>query len=112
MFWADNFTDAEYIGFVDEDTIISRAVHASELFDDLGRPRAIVRHMLQSGQLDYIETTHYAFQKPALVYAMDYFPVIIKREHLQLMRQKILEIHTEFSYFDEFFLSLKMSFSQ
>ena len=39
MFWADNFTNAEYIGFVDDDTIFTKAVLPYDLFDDRGRPR-------------------------------------------------------------------------
>jgi hypothetical protein len=44
MFWADNFTDSEYIGFLDDDAIFSKAVQPYDLFDKMGRPRVLARY--------------------------------------------------------------------
>lgn len=41
MFWADNFTKTEYVGFADTDTVFVTQVTEADLFDDLGRPRII-----------------------------------------------------------------------
>jgi hypothetical protein len=79
MFWADNFTSSDYIGFVDDDTLFTRAVNALELFDERGRPRVIAKQ--QYGNPDWYLATEYAFQRKPLIDAMAYFPVIIKREH-------------------------------
>ena len=37
MFWADNFTTAEYVGFVDTDTLFTTYVDREDLFED-GKP--------------------------------------------------------------------------
>jgi hypothetical protein len=106
MLWADNFTDAEYIGFVDDDTIFTRVIHADELFDPQGRPRAIVRHA-STTSFKMASTTHYSFQKwPTLINGMNYFPIIVKRSELRSVREAILQAHPEFSYFDEFYIHL------
>jgi hypothetical protein len=106
MFWADNFTNAEYIGFVDDDTIVSRAVQAIDLFDELGRPRVIAR-MAKHGNPVWNDATAFAFKRTPKIYAMTYFPVIMKRDHLIEMRQAILQTHhPAYNTFDEFFTAI------
>ena len=93
MFWADNFTDAEYVGFVDDDAIITRAFNDYDLFDiENDRPRAIVRYTTYFKPIDgwdsfmkkWYEQSYWSYgnQEPAFINAMSYFPVIIKRQHL------------------------------
>ena len=41
MFWADNFTASEYVGFVDTDTLFITQVVERDLFDTTGRPVVI-----------------------------------------------------------------------
>lgn len=106
MLWADNFTDAEYIGFVDDDTIFTKAVQPIDLFDESGRPRALVRPRRGAHSATWVKATDYAFGRLSEVFSMVSFPVIIKREHLREMREEILRVHSEYSYFDEFFSAL------
>lgn len=77
MFWADNFTTAEFIGFVDDDTMFSKAVIPYDLFDSLGRPRALVsyptddrhkwRHL-------WYNPTNYSLGSPGYLDAHDELP--------------------------------------
>jgi hypothetical protein len=109
MFWADNFTDAPYIGFVDDDTVFTRAVQQHNLFDEQGRPRVIIRYFsgnFHTHVAGWYEQSYFAFQKPAYINAMTNFPIIIKRAHLPLMREAILLVHNV-SNFDEFYLRMK-----
>ena len=111
MFWADNFTDAEYIGFLDDDSLFSMAVTPADLFDSQGRPRVFSRYYTGSKDIDWVRIdlrqSHFAYGWPAYVFTMAYFPVIIRRDHLSLIRSEILRRHKEYSYFDEFFLALR-----
>jgi len=105
MLWADNFTNAEYIGFVDDDTVISSAVHPYDLFDEEGRPRVIAK-AAEEGVKAWAESSTFAFKRTSKVYAMTYFPVIVKREHLAMMRNEIMAKHPEYSTFDDFYTAL------
>lgn len=115
MFWADNFTDAPYIGFVDDDAVITRAIEDYDLFDKRGRPRAIVRYSTDLKRQypdklvhDWFSQCSWAYGgQQALVNAMSYFPVIIKREHFAEIRQTLLSHHPEFTTFDQFFTVLQ-----
>ena len=108
MLWADNFTSAPWIGFVDDDTIVTKAVQEYDLFDDQGRPRAIVRYQAVGGPhgnmtLQQHRKSYEAFREPSFIYAMSYFPVIVRRAHLPGIRQAMLDAHPEFEYFDQLF---------
>jgi hypothetical protein len=105
MFWADNFTDAEYIGFVDDDTLVTRAIVPHDLFDEKGRPR-VIGNLPRAGVKEWMEASEYTFKRKAYVYTMTYFPVVIKTEHIRKMREEILKLHPEHGYFDEFYLAL------
>uniref|UniRef100_A0A7S2Q2F7 Uncharacterized protein n=1 Tax=Skeletonema marinoi TaxID=267567 RepID=A0A7S2Q2F7_9STRA len=105
MFWADNFTDAEYIGFVDDDTLLSRKVQPYDLFDVQGRPRAIVGTP-EGKPKSWTDSVRYSFQWEPKVYGMNYFPVIVHRSLLEKMREYILSQHPQFTYFDEFYMSM------
>ena len=97
MFWADNFTDAEYIGFVDDDTLFTKAILPYDLFDSQGRPRVLAQYRTGPSHNSLLETwfqnTHYTLGRPAYVNAMTYFPVILHRSHLAKIRQGILQVH-------------------
>jgi hypothetical protein len=90
MFWADNFTSSEYIGFVDSDTVFSSVVTGEDLFVD-GKPRAIVVYGRPLNE--FWETvpsqTFYAIGKKEPFKGMSFFPVVIKTAHLELMRNHI-----------------------
>mmetsp|Transcript_25498 Transcript_25498/g.53712 ORF Transcript_25498/g.53712 Transcript_25498/m.53712 type:complete len:506 (+) Transcript_25498:364-1881(+) len=105
MLWADNFTESEYIGFVDDDTMFTSAINPYDLFDQHGRPRVVVQAAGGTRLQDttYNQASQHAFQRPPRLYSMTYFPVVIKRKHFALLRQHLLAIHPEHSVFDEFF---------
>ena len=46
MFWADNYSTSEYIGFVDSDTLFTTYVDVEDLFEQ-GKP-------VVNGRLDYV----------------------------------------------------------
>mmetsp|Transcript_12299 Transcript_12299/g.29574 ORF Transcript_12299/g.29574 Transcript_12299/m.29574 type:complete len:428 (-) Transcript_12299:128-1411(-) len=102
MFWADNFTDAEYIGFVDDDTVFTGAVQSSDLFDDEGRPRALVRPAKLSHK-GWVGTTREILKHEPLANGMNYFPVIVHRSLLPDLRAHILSLHPQYSCFDDFY---------
>jgi hypothetical protein len=111
MLWADNFTTAEYIGFLDDDALFSKAIIPYDIFDSQGRPRAIVKyangnHKLQPHIRNWYRQSNYMFGQPAYVNAMSYFPVIVRREHLPEMRRAMLDQHPEFATFEDLFISL------
>ena len=114
MFWADNFTDAEYIGFVDDDTLFSRAVLPQDLFDRQGRPRVLAKY--PSGPpkkvrfYEWHQASHWALGTPSFINAMAYFPVILRRHHLQEIREAMLLAHPNFACFDDLFLAMIRSF--
>jgi hypothetical protein len=98
MFWADNFTTAEFIGFVDDDTLFTKAVIPYDVFDSLGRPRALVTFPTdRKGNYQWFNATNYSLGTPGYVDAMTNFPLIIRREHLAEVRQAVMKQHPEFS---------------
>ena len=119
MFWADNFTDAEYVGFIDDDAAISAAVHEHDLFDEQGRARLIVRHQptasvevdKKGGALFWLtlvpRRTKWSLGFPEVLRAMNYFPVVIKTAHLKLIREFMMKTHPEFQTFDQLFATLR-----
>jgi len=109
MFWADNFTDAEYIGFVDDDTVFTKAVQPFDLFDMHGRPHVKAKYW--SGEEAHILHKWFmlstvALGEPSFVQTMFYFPVVIKREHLAEIRGAILQTHPDCACFDQAFSKL------
>ena len=90
MFWADNYTTAEYVGFVDTDCLFITYVDISDVFED-GLP-------VINGRIGYNNRKPWS-QVPGATYAitgheepmrcMSYFPVIIKTKHLKEIREFI-----------------------
>jgi hypothetical protein len=94
MFWADNFTSAEYVGFCDTDTLFLTYIDKFDLFED-GKPVINGR----SGPSDnefwkksplYVNYTLGVLEP---MRCMSYFPVIIKSSHLKDMREYIVRYH-------------------
>jgi hypothetical protein len=113
MFWADNFTDSEFIGFVDDDTLFSKAIQPEDIFDSMGRPHVIVKYNTaidDPNHLGYIKNwmkqSHFALGIPAYVNAMAAFPVVIKRNHLPLIREAVLTANPSYDCFDDFFVEM------
>lgn len=108
MLWADIFTDSEYIGFVDTDTMISSAVNPYDLFDENGKPWVIVQAAGNyKNQIPaFNEASVHAFKRETRfwrLYGMAYFPLILKREHFAKLCEHLLAKHTEYSFFDDIF---------
>ena len=92
MFWADNFTSAEYVGFVDTDTLFTTRVHPGDLFE-CGRP---IIYGLVGAQADdwwarTASATELSLGYPQIMKGMTYFPVIMKVQHLKHLRAHIVE---------------------
>eukprot|EP00668_Euglena_longa_P012873 GGOE01015372.1.p1 GENE.GGOE01015372.1~~GGOE01015372.1.p1 ORF type:complete len:753 (-),score=127.90 GGOE01015372.1:182-2287(-) len=97
MFFADHYSDAEYIGFVDTDCLFVTPVVRSDLFVD-GKPiiigvigRAPVPGMEWWDMARY--STYFLLGKREVVRGMNYFPVIIHRSHLRELRAHVERLH-------------------
>lgn len=111
MLWADNFTNAEYIGFVDDDTIITKAVEPIDIFDEGGRPRALVKPADEAMEnfpwfANWRESVGLALGRPSLVHSMVSFPLVVKADHLRQLREEMLSVHSWASSFAEVFSKL------
>jgi len=92
MFSADNHTISEYVGFVDTDTLFTTRVHPGDLFE-CERP---VVHGLVGKQTDdwwnaTASATVAALGRPQIMRGMNYFPVVMKVQHLKHLREHITE---------------------
>jgi hypothetical protein len=106
MFWADNFTSSEYIGFVDSDCAFSTYVDREDIFEN-GKPVVNGR----TGQTIGTPLTRVALWEESVFrimgvkgpfYCMSYFPVTVKTTHLKLMREYLTLLHKK-PDFDAFF---------
>ena len=110
MFWAENFTDAEYVGFLDDDTLFTNHVQLNDLFDNDMRPHVFGRSNFASDSWwkSVEQTTSWAYGgEKEVMRTMSHFPVIVKTSHLKDVREAILRHHPEYSCFDAFFSELK-----
>ena len=106
MFWADNFTTSEYVGFVDTDCVFVTYIDREDLFEE-GKPVINGR----SGKHDPHDFwdimpngTYYATGILEPMRCMSYFPAIIKRSHLKDIRDHISQHHNK--SFDEAFYDI------
>lgn len=90
MYWADNYTNAEYVGFVDADTIFVTYVDREDLFED-GKPVVNARIGLNTRKpwslVPGVTWGITGMEEP--MRCMSYFPVIVKVEHLRGIREMI-----------------------
>lgn len=116
MFWADNFTNAEYVGFLDDDTLFTHQVLYEDLFDNEGRPHVIGRSNWRwdSYWKQTEITTEWIYGEEEVMRTMTHFPVIVKTSHLKCIREAMLSHHPEFHCFDDLFSALcrRGSYSQ
>eukprot|EP00536_Pseudo-nitzschia_multiseries_P013685 jgi/Psemu1/291004/fgenesh1_pg.601_\ len=102
MFWADNYTEAEYIGFWDTDSMLSTRILPEDLFDG-DKPRVLA--LMVDGVCDWTDahnrhkqmTGHYDVMQ-----AMSYFPVVVKKSDLKLIRESLTK-SLDCQTFDEAF---------
>lgn len=111
MFWADNFTKAEYVGFVDTDCAFITYVDREDLFED-GKPVVVARGGFRYFDSVFSNVTYNTLGILEPFRTMSYFPVIIKTSHLALIRNFIAKYHN--MSFDEVFRTviLAQEFSQ
>jgi hypothetical protein len=110
MFWADNFTSSEFIGFMDSDVAITTYVDREDIWED-GKPVANCRSGFfpPTVHFDHIRywtaSTFRILNIKEPFYCMSYFPVVVKTSHLALMREHITKLHNRTS-FDQVFLEV------
>lgn len=110
MFWADNYTSAEYVGFVDTDSVFITFVDRGDVFEMGDRP-------VINGRIGINKRPPWS-EAPATTLAftgllepmrcMSYFPVVIKTAHLRGMRDLIAHQHNQ--SFDTVFRNLSSRF--
>ena len=104
MFWADNFTDNEYVGFIDSDAAFITYVDREDLFEN-GKPVVNARSGLRSMRDVSTSWAAASFEATGVLEpfkCMSYFPVIVKLSHLKEMRDHIANRYN--CTFDEAFL--------
>eukprot|EP00899_Mesostigma_viride_P019640 jgi/Mesvir1/27678/Mv07398-RA.1 len=108
MFFADNYTDAEFVGFCDSDTVFTGVVQEQDLFDELRRPHIMG---LYGRPVDDTwplapNVTQYALGVPEPFRAMNQFPLIIRTAHLREIRDYITR-HLGTRDFDDAFTLIR-----
>ena len=105
MFWADNFTTSEYVGFVDSDASFITYVDREDLFED-GKPVVNARsgyHPVGRNPVwRWSSNTYISLGILEPLRCMSYFPVIIKTSHLADLRDYVAKYHN--MSFNEAFL--------
>ena len=103
-FWSENFTTSEYVGILDADTLFVTPIMPDDLFVD-GKP--VVRGTYAKSRPGFMkqwsDTTEILTGKPYLLNFMDYFPVVVKRDHFQLVREHVIKTRQNGTTFDETF---------
>lgn len=105
MFWADNYTTKEYVGFGDSDCSFLTYIDREDLFEN-GKPVVNGRsgyHHANDGWDQAPKFTYYTLGILEPMRCMSYFPVIIKTSHFQEIRNHISN-HFNMS-FNEAFLN-------
>lgn len=117
MFWPENYTSTEYIGYVDTDCLFLTYVDREDLFED-GKPVVNGRtgNLQKStnggrpGDLYWQEVAQNTWEVLGIketMRCMSYFPVIVKNEHMRAFREHVIA-HIQRKYnesltFDEIF---------
>ncbi len=107
MFWADNFTTAEYVAYLDTDALFITTVNPHDFFENT---KAIIHgriqqyHKIDAQFAHWPAGTYRALHEEEPMTCMSYFPVILKVSHLEEMRAHIEKVwHRPF---DEAFLQI------
>jgi hypothetical protein len=98
MFWADNFTSSEFIGFVDADTAFVTYVDREDLWEN-GKPvvncvTGPIQHD-KSARGFWAEGTFRSLKVKEPFTCMSYFPVILKSSHLKELREHMVKLHNK-----------------
>ena len=96
MFWADNFTTREYVGFIDTDASFITYVDREDLFED-GKPvvnaKSGYHPVAKDGVWRWTSNSYISLGILEPLRCMSYFPVIIKTSHLSELRDYIANYH-------------------
>ena len=108
LFWAENFTNADMVGFVDTDTLFVTVPDAEDLFEKMEKPVVVGVYGKPYGRFwrKVPARTMFALGKPEALRCMSYFPVIIKTKHLREMREYMTALHNA-THFDQVFSTIK-----
>ena len=88
-FYPEEYVSAQYVGFVDSDTMFTTVVTPQILFVD-GRPTIQARigePFWQQGWECWSDVTEYMIGKKEALQCMTYFPVVFKVEHIIELRK-------------------------
>ncbi|XP_013378566.1 uncharacterized protein LOC106150368 [Lingula anatina] len=94
MFYPENYTKAEYVGYVDTDTLFVTVVTPEDLFRD-GKPIVVgVIGQFLTKEWGMTTMKHYnLFGTGEVMKCMSYFPVIIKVKHVVECRHYLERLH-------------------
>ena len=112
MFYADNYTNAEYVGFVDTDCLFITYIDREDLFEH-GRPVVNGRRgdpwkssnggAIGDGFWRIVANTTYAvLDVLETMRCMSYFPVIVKTKHLKKMREHMERVNGGMPFYEIF----------
>ena len=91
MYWdmmhPDHCSHVPYVGFIDTDTFFSTLVTPNQLFEN-GKP-VIVAKIGLAAHACWEVTTEIFIGKKAVMQCMSTFPLMIKTEHMKLMREAL-----------------------
>ena len=96
QYFADYYTDAELVGFVDSDTLFITPVTRGDLFDERLRPRIIgqVGRPADDVYWDAVPAiTQGMLKLESVCRGMAYFPVLLRTAHLAALRAHIARVH-------------------
>lgn len=107
MIYADNLTQAEFVGFVDADTYFTTWVTTADVFIE-GDATASAKVGLQARRPVFIAAIGRAYNgwwglvppsteillgEPAVLWCMTHFPIVVKVAHLKALRAHVERIH-------------------
>ena len=111
-FWSDNFTNSEFIGIVDADTLFVTPVMASDLFVD-GKP--VMRGVFGCASHEWVpkwaENVKELLNLPFIGNFMVYFPVIVRRKDFANIRNFMVK-QNKLKHFDQVFDNVKWEYSE
>ena len=111
-FWADNFTNSEFIGIVDTDTLFVTPVLSSDLFVN---SKPVIRGAFRKLQGKWLtvgaKNAEEILGLNYIAYFMDYFPVVIRRQDLIGLRHYLTTRH-KVDYFNQVFDNISPQFSE
>jgi hypothetical protein len=97
VFWVENFTESEYVGFADTDCVFYTYIDREDLFED-GKPVVNGRSGLHKGADGWASMpwgTYRALGILEPMRCMSYFPVVVKTAHIREIRDHISKYHNK-----------------